>query len=391
VRAARPGRHRRRTLTLACAVVAACGTGRPTDATAPWWSADGAPPGPSPVGFSVRMLRDPTRPTRSGAPRVVQRAVWYPAAAAGGAPLTYAGYVRLAAAETTSVDSGQRGRQFVNAYRAFLESHAVPDSITRRWLAASMLAVRDAPAADGRFSLVLVAQGNGEATADQCVLGEYLASYGYVVATSPSQTRLTGQPADAAQVGAAAEDQADDLALLRASVGADFPVAPAAVAVVGHSFGARSALLYAMRDSTVRAVVSWDGGIGTATARDVYERARSFRPAAVHVALLHFYETLDPFMAPDWETLRQLTHSDVRIVATSGLHHHHFTTLGAAARFPALARATGATQETARSFAAVLALTRAFLDATLRGDSAARGRVARDPRVRRLPPRHRRP
>jgi dienelactone hydrolase len=344
----------------------------------PWWAAELLRPGPFPVGFATELLNDPTRAPLPGRPRLVQLALWYPAATVDGRPLTYADYLRCAAADSTAVARAQ-GPDAAQAYRAFLLGRAVPDSVITSWLSAPMLALRDAAPAGGSFPLVLIAQGNGQSAVDQSVLGEYLASWGYAVATSPSQARITGQPSDEAGVGPAALDQADDLALIRSAAGRRAGVVAARVAVIGHSFGARSALLYAMRDSTVRGIVSLDGGVGTATARASYESTRAFRPDALHVPLLHFYEELDSWMTPDWGTLGKLVNSDVRLVKTTGLHHYHFTALGVASgRFPSIGTATGANGDTERGIAAVLELTRLFLDATLRGDSTALHRLEHD-------------
>jgi dienelactone hydrolase len=300
----------------------------------------------------------------------VQVAVWYPAASATGPVTTYADYLRLAAAETTAVDTAQLGRKNIDAACAFLLSRSVPESAIVRWFMAPMLAVRDAPPASGRFPLVLVAQGNRQSAGDQSMLGEYLASYGYVVVTSPSQARITGQPDDESKVGLAAVDQAADLVLIRSAAERRDDVRLNGVGVVGHSFGARSALLYAMHDSTVRGLVSLDGGIGTATARAAFEGVEAFRPAAARLPILHFYETLDAPMTPDWEILRSLASRQVWIARTTNLHHHHFSVLGAAsAVFPEVGRATGAKGPTGREYAAVVELTRRFLDATLRGDA----------------------
>jgi dienelactone hydrolase len=241
-----------------------------------------------------------------------------------------------------------------------------------------MLAAYDAPAAKDAAPLVLLAQGNGETAVDQCVLGEYLASCGYVVATSPSQSRITGQPDSEGNVGLAAEDQADDLALIRNTLRSRSNILQTEIGVVGHSFGARSALLLAMRDSTVRCLVSLDGGIGTATARSSFESSRSFRPLALRIPLLHFYEELDPPMAPNWGTLDKLVASDIWIARANGLHHHHFTALGAASsRYTEVGKETRATNDVGTQYAAILDLTRAFLDAALRGDISSRDRFER--------------
>src|SRR6185369_6321146 len=88
------------------------------------------------------------------------------------------------------------------------------ENAVNAWLSAPMQAFRDAPFNSGFFPLVVLVQGNGESAVDQAVLGEYLASYGYVVVTSPSQARITGQPTSDAEVKAAIEDQFEDVALI---------------------------------------------------------------------------------------------------------------------------------------------------------------------------------
>jgi dienelactone hydrolase len=215
-----------------------------------------------------------------------------------------------------------------------------------RWLEAPGVAFRNAPPADGPFPLVVIAQGNEQSAFDQAPLAEALAARGYVVATTPSPMRLDGPMQSAEEIGARAQVQAEDLAFAAAQVGAALPADLDRIAVLGHSFGARAALLLAMHDGRIRALVSLDGGIGTALGRDVMARAPWFDTAGTHAAILHFYEELDPYMAPDFTLLRAVAHGGLDLVPTAGMHHHHFTALGfAAAAEPEIARATGAGPE----------------------------------------------
>jgi dienelactone hydrolase len=139
------------------------------------------------------------------------------------------------------------------------------------------------------------------------------------------------------------------------------------IGVIGHSFGARAALLLAMKDSTIQAVVSLDGGIGTATAREAFRQAPSFREDARLPPVLHFFETLDPFMKPDFTLLESLHIRELTLQPTRGMHHTHFTTYGfAAAVFPDIARVTRATKETGGGVVAVANGTLALLDRRLR-------------------------
>lgn len=307
-------------------------SGSPSAPAAPrLWA--GLAPGPYAVG--TRRIDTAGGPVRA----------WYPARDGGGVALRFRDYVGDGTGDL----------------RTFLAGTGVP-AATIDALLAEPLAARDAPPpAAGSFPIVLVAQGNGEDAVDQVVLCEALASRGLVVATTPSPT--IGTPLEREdQVGAFAEMQAADLRAAATVIAGRLPADPRRVGVVGHSFGARSALLLAMRDPCVAAVVSLDGGIGTATAVEPLRRAPSFDAEAKLPPLLHFFERLDAFMAPDFALLESLDIAELTLEPTEGMHHVHFTTWGfAAAAYPEIADVTHATPETAGSVVAVAERTADFL------------------------------
>jgi predicted dienelactone hydrolase len=329
--------------------------------------ATGLAAGPWAVGFSRIARADSSRPLASGDPRPLDIGVWYPARTRGSSRLTLRSYFPPPDTESS-------------ALAAFLTAHGAPDTAVAAWLDAPMLATADPAPSGGRFPLVLLAQGNGQSAPDQAPLAEYLASHGYIVATAPSPMRISGPLADEASVGARAEEQALDLAFVRTTVDARTDVAPGLVGVVAHSFGARGALLLAMGDSSIAALVSLDGGIGTATARASLEGAPSFDARAARAPILHIYERLDSFMAPDLGLLHSLGPANRWTIEAPSLHHHHFTDLGAAAiGHPSLRPALGASAETARAYASVAQVTLAFLDAYVRRDPVARRRFEHGP------------
>jgi dienelactone hydrolase len=184
----------------------------------------------------------------------------------------------------------------------------------------------DAPRAAGRFPLVLIGQGNGQAPPDQAVLAEFLASHGLVIATTPSPT-LRSPMKSADDVGPFAQRQAEALSRAASLLDGLGGVDAARMGVVGHSFGARAALLVAMHDARTRAVVSLDGGIGTAQGVESFRSAPWFDASRVTPPILHLYETADSFMSPDFALLRQLR-GPLTVEEVSGLRHVHFTTLG---------------------------------------------------------------
>jgi len=214
---------------------------------------------------------------------------------------------------------------------------------------------------DRAFPLVLVAQGNREDAADQVVLCEYLASRGFVVASTPSPMLRTPMERED-QVGEFAETQALDLEAAIPVIAAHVRVDTMHIGAVGYSFGSRAALLLAMRNPRIRAVVSLDGGIGTATAQEAFRHAPSFRADAALPPVLHFYEELDPYMKPDFTLLKDLRIESLVLEPTQGMHHVHFTTIGfASIMFPSLAETTGATPGTATSVLSVTGRTADFL------------------------------
>lgn len=314
--------------------------------------AGGIPAGPWSVGFVTLAVRD-----SAGERAPFTAGIWYPARGDVTRHLTYRDYVLADA-----------GAEDLDGLVAFLASQGAPAAAVRDWLEEPMLATPAAAPAGGRHPVVLMAQGNGQTLHDQAPLSEYLASQGYVVATAPSPMRRTGPLTDESQVGARAAEQAADLGLLLAAVVRRPDAAQGRFGVVGHSFGARAALLLAMYDSAVAALVSLDGGIGTAAGRASLEAAPGFRTTAVRAPILHLYQELDDLMAPDFGLLRSLDRADRWLVSVPAMHHHQFTSLGAAAAdHPRLRGATKATAESAASYAAVARATRDFLAAYLRG------------------------
>ncbi len=326
-----------------------------------------------PIGFTVFLENDATRATpQFPTGRPIQIALWYPAAASG-RRLTYRDYVLLAAIETSQGSPAEPPpRDAIGDWKSFLASAGVTSKQADAFLATPMHAFRDAVPAPGRFPLVLIAQGNGQSAHDQAFLAELLAEKGYAVATTPSQARIGGPMQSEQEIPAQAEAQAADLAFARNALRGKPQVRPGPYAVVGHSFGARSALLLAMRDSEVAALVSLDGGIGGRAGKGMIEKAAGFDRANATAPILHLYEEGDRFMVPDLELLRSLNRCDRWLVRVEGMRHVHFTSTGIMVRvLPPLAAATSADSRTASAWNAAAGSTVSFLDRFLFNPAAA--------------------
>jgi dienelactone hydrolase len=303
-------------------------------------------PGPHPVG--VRLMEPAT-------------VLWYPAERRVPAPpMRYRDYVLLALRDAAPEAGG--AARTIEDYVAFLRSKDVPAAGLTAWLDSPMAGTRDAPAASGRFPVVVIAPGFGGAVHDEAVLGEFLASHGYLVAVESSPGWRGRRMESEADILTVAREQADGLAAMldrvRALKGADATRA----AVVGYSFGARAGLLLAARRREVRALVSLAGGIGSSEGKgwlpaDALDRARFQTP------ILHVYDDADKAIPPDFTLLDSLVRAPRKRTLVPGLGHFDLITFGLArARIPELGAA--APDQAARVEQA-LEVVRGFLKETL--------------------------
>ena len=353
-------------------------TGSAADTPALWGRLT---PGPHAVGFRVLRHRDAARTQPDGSRRPVQISLWYPAArAAGGKGLRYADYVLVSAGETTLADPAPaEATAALAAYRAFLTSHGVPEAGAAAWMESPLYALRDAPAARTTFPLALIAQGNGGAVQDQAVLGEFLASHGFVVATCPSPVRLGARMESDADVLPVAEAQALDLAFALDVLRRERLADVRRLGIVGYSFGARAALLLAARQPSAKALVSLDGGIGTASGGP-WLTASALDRARFRIPILHVYEETEEFMRPDFTLLDSVAGAGQLRLKVTGLHHMDLITLGfASAALPELGTPAPERAALDDRLAATFTYALRFLQARVSGDAAARRFVARDP------------
>jgi dienelactone hydrolase len=336
-------------------------------AAPPLWA--GLEPGPHAVGFGVALERDAARPLKA-APRPVQVGCWYPTRGASGTALTYGDYFVLSANELDGhALSDDDRRKAIVGYKNQLLKSGVRGDIVDRWFASPMLARRDAPVIGGALPLALVAQGNFHSLHHQAILAEYLASHGYVVCSTPSQTRISGPLESEDAVAPSALEQAGDLEVARRHAVQKFTIDAARLGLAGHSFGARSALIVAAR-ANAGALVSLDGGIGARQAKQWVTKVPEIDPARIGTPILHLYEDGETFSTPDFELIERMAAARRMLVKIDGVRHVDFTSIGfAGAAVPGLG--TNPTSDYATRVTIIAVFTRRFLDATLKNDAAA--------------------
>jgi hypothetical protein len=198
-----PGQLRRRSFhtagALTAGVVALAAT--PAVAQEPLlWG--GLRPGPYSVGYRTLYQLDHTRqydpefttdPARPAAhrPRPILTCVWYPARKTGAHPVEYRRYLDVPSGDAQLAPFVRRLTSNIRAVVCEETVGKAPAKLTPaeaaafdRFLATKTFAVKDAPAADGRFPVVIHHPGLGGAPDDNSVLFEYLASHGDVVLSS---------------------------------------------------------------------------------------------------------------------------------------------------------------------------------------------------------------
>ncbi len=292
-------------------------------------------PGPYGVGFRTVFEYDPARPYKrkldydgnlyqGERARPMQISFWYPASGSG-ARMRFEDYVVLTASEEKSGEASASEKQ--QSMDRFLHARwfeGVAAEKLQEALKTEMAAVRDATPADGRFPLILVAHSVGMSFPyGNAVLCEYLASNGYVVATSPGVGASSRQLSfDSIGVSAQMQDLQHLIRHMRSFRSTDLDK----LAVIGFSYGALAGSLLAMHNTDVDAMVSLDGSMANRFGYSVLFQNPLYRPSRFAVPLLHV-TTQEP--APDSDTtfFRLLKYSDLYQVKFKSATPTDFSTI----------------------------------------------------------------
>jgi dienelactone hydrolase len=268
--------------------------------TPPLWG--GLEQGPYAVGYRATFRFDrsrvftPERDFRGRSNvgergRPVQIRVWYPAeAAAGAARMPYGDYLSISADGVPAVViEGLRERTLglhrYSARKYFPES---PEGLFERLVLMPTAVVKDAPlaAAGGPFPVVVYAGGANHSTEENTVLWEYLASHGYIVAAVPSMApRSADFTADAQGLETLARDLEFLIGDMHEFAGADL----SRLGAMGFSYGGAAALLVAMRNPDVDAVVGFDASFIAKRFGGIIRNSPSFNLESLTVPLLEFH------------------------------------------------------------------------------------------------------
>jgi len=282
------------------------------------------------VGFKVLSLYDSTRTINNQKSyRPIQLSIWYPAQdSQNPEPMIYKDYFLLSATEIDFEVSDALKDSSIAEYKNLLLQNGVNADAFEEWFDNQMIANKNAIPIENKFPLVVVAQGNYHSAHHQSFLCEFLASNGYVVVTTPSQTRISGLMTDNSQAVESAGDQVKDMEFAIHSIRNFNNIDFNNIALLGHSFGGRSILLLQMKNENVKCLISLDGGLGLNTAIEDIKKSPEFNSEKMNVPLLHIYEDNEEFIKPDFTLIDSFNHSEIFLIKINDIHHFYFTSIG---------------------------------------------------------------
>jgi formylglycine-generating enzyme len=281
----------------------------------------GLEPGAYDVGFRVLALVDPTRSYGKRLARPVQVSLWYPVTRNPARSVTSLPFGDYVALYMTPVPQGHKTESRTEAFERYRKEWfpKEPQSSVIRLLETPAFAQRGAPPAKGPFPLVIYAPGYGAIPLTHTPTAEYLASHGYVVALSPSQG---DSPAGMTFDVAGQEQQIRDIEFTLGALRNRPTIDSSKIALIGFSFGGGAAVVAAMRNLDIRAVVSLDGTVAFDHTVDILRQATGYDPAKFRSPLLVLKAEGDP--EEDLSIVRSLAVSDRVVIRFRGVEHHDF-------------------------------------------------------------------
>jgi len=300
-------------------------------ADSPFWG--NLKSGRYPVGFQILQEYDHGRPfhrkkdyegnLNSGERgRPLQINIWYPAKAPQ-IPMTLADYVHVSATEDFSALTEEAK---LKSEKGFLQGRwfqGVPEEKLKELLVKPTGASKDSAHAEGRFPLILLANSSSLSSPfSHFVLAEYLASSGYIVASTPA--RGAQSPALSSRESSV---QMQDLQFVIGSLH-DYPSLDRdKLALIGFGLGGLSTALLAMHNTDVDAMVSLDSFLTNRFGYSLIFQNSFYKPNQLTVPVLHI-TAQESNEDTDYAFFKATRFAPVQYVKLKGLTPADFSSIG---------------------------------------------------------------
>lgn len=257
--------------------------------------------------------------------RILQINIWYPVTGSvKGTKQKFADYVHLVGKEINEPAQGDVNwkQAGIKKYFEWPLSAGADQASFERFLHqdGQMSAIENAKVDKKEFPVVMLVHGYA---ADYAYMAEYLAGKGYLVIQVPVKGS-TAYELDYEGKGLETQVLDYEYGLRVAEEYFGFKVKKAIT--VGFSFGGQSALALAVRNPAIKAVISLDGGIGSAFGASLVGRQSYFSIDKVNMPILHLYNPTDSYTDLKW--LRSYKKSNRILIPLNEVEHGHFTSFG---------------------------------------------------------------
>ncbi len=291
--------------------------------------------GPHPVGVSIRSLVDPSRHVNQVDAGVrVTVATWYPAVSGGSAAkpaMTALEYQELPLGESNESDRRRYEDDQITALCSWRHIGIV--ALTREKAGRSLrthgIAVLDAPMREGDWPVVMILGGPYYLAST----AEMLASFGFVV-IAPFRTDDQQNEVSVQGFPAYLENAIRDAEWAMQATQPRHPGAPRRVFALGHGGGGLQALLFAMRNRNVSAVVNIDSG--NFSARTNARSLAFYSPRLLRVPYLNIVraETRKEQDQYDDFTAMSFSRRIEVVLQDDAVRHHDLSDIGRAVAIP---------------------------------------------------------
>ena len=259
----------------------------------------------------------------------------------------------------------------------FIRSLGLSDEKLRAILEKKTFAILNAKPLSGSFPIIIVGQGlYFESPVSHALLCEYLASYGYVVATCPLMGSYSrSMTLDITDLETEVRDMEFVLSKIRNLQDANME----RIGLIGFDLGGMASVLFQMKNPAIDAVVSFDAGIMYEHNTKLLNQSSYYRPRSLRAPLLHFIHPKNEIekegIKEDFTLYDSSAFSKKYIVKISNMRHVDFTS------FPLMGLYERAGRENSKScYKAVAAYTLNFLNRYLKDQEDGQVFLERNPR-----------